>query len=334
MKVCFIILAHHQPSIFHKLIKQLSWENSDIVVHIDRRSDLKTFEMPGLDNVHFIERRRRVHWGGWSLTRTICECLDYGLQVSDADYFLYLAGTDFPVRDRQFITQFLTSKYPENFLNYYPLVPGIWGYGLINDYHLMDLKARFVDTRHGDRTGYTLKFNRILEGFVCRLERHLNRYLLPRDKSWISFYSGSSRWCLNRDTVEFLVDYFHTKSSRKLRRYLRLSTNSDEIFFQTAILNSEFKKYSESFDEEEAAEIFSHKRPPMPDEKRVYLHYIDWNPEREDPAILDESDLNALDASGKLFACKFTEEKSMGLVEIIEKRLSGDSMQERRAMKN
>ncbi len=189
----------------------------------------------------------------------------------------------------------------------------------------MDLKARFMDARHSERIDYKRKINIFLAGLVDKLESELNKRLLPRDKNWTSFYSGSSRWCLNRDTVQFLVSYFHSRSSRKLRRYLRLATNSDEIFFQTAILNSDFKKYCESFNESEAEEIFSHKRPPMPDEKRVYLHYIDWNPEREDPAILDESDLIEMDASGKLFACKFTEEKSLGLIEILEKRLSGKS---------
>ena len=326
MKICFIILAHHQPNVFHKLIKQLCWENADIVVHVDRRSNLKEFEITGYDNIHFIKRRKKVHWGGWSLTHTICECLEYGLKVSDADYFLYLAGTDFPIKHRQLINHFLASKYPTNFLNYYPLVPGIWGYGLISNYHFMDIKARFMDTRHGEQIDYKRQINKFFVNLVGKLESQLNKRLLPREKTWISFYSGSSRWCLNRDTIQFLVDYVHSRSSRKLRSYLRLATNSDEIFFQTAILNSDFKKYCELFDESEAVEIFSHKRPPMPDEKRVYLHYIDWNPEREDPAILDESDLAELDASGKLFACKFMEEKSMGLIEILEKRLSGKSL--------
>jgi hypothetical protein len=241
---------------------------------------------------------------------------------------MYLAGTDFPVKHRQFIGRFLASKHPINFLNYYPLVPGIWGYQLIRDYRLKDLKARFMDPRHGAKRDYKLKIDKFLAGLVDNIEALLNKHLLPRKKGWISFYSGSSRWCLNRDTVQFLVDYFHSRSSRKLRWYLRMSTNSDEIFFQTAILNSEFRKYCESFDESEADEIFSHKRPPMPDEKRVYLHYIDWNPEREDPAIMVESDLIEIDASGKLFACKFTEEKSLALIDILEERLAGKSFDE------
>ena len=326
MKICFIILAHHQPGVFHRLVKQLCWDNSDIIVHIDKRSDLSEFEVTGHDNIHFIKKRKKVVWGGWSLTSTICECLEYALEVSDADYFMYLAGTDFPIKHRQVISGFLAEKHPINFLNYYPLVPGIWGYGLIRTYRLRDLKACFVDERHSESGRQKVGINQFLANLVGKTEVHLNKYLLPRDKSWVSFYSGSSRWCLNRETIRFMVEYFHSASSKKLRNYLRLATNSDELFFQTAILNSDFKKYCMAFDESEATEMFERKREPMPDEKRVYLHYIDWNPERENPAILDESDLPALDESGKFFACKFTEEKSLGLIEMLEEKLSDISV--------
>ena len=326
MKVCFIILAHHQPAIFHKLIRQLSWENSDIIVHIDKRSDLKEFEIPDQSNIHFIRKRNKVVWGGWSLTSTICKCLEYALEVSDADYFMYLAGTDFPIKHRQFINKFLTENHPANFLNFYPLVPGIWGYGLIRYYQLKDLKARFIDERHDKKKQHKSKINIFFAGVVGKIETLLNEHLLPRNKDWIFFYSGSSRWCLNRESTRFLVGYFNSRSSRRLKNYLRLARNSDEIFFQTAILNSEFKKYCISFDESEAMEIFNHQKEPMTDERRVYLHYIDWNPERENPAILDESDLSSLENSGKFFACKFTAEKSLGLIKLLEERLSGRSV--------
>jgi hypothetical protein len=135
MKICFIILAHHQPKIFHKLIKQLCWENSDIIVHIDRRSNFEEFVVTGHDNVYFMNNRKSVYWGGWSLTRTICECLEYGLE---------------------------------------------------------DLKACFVDARHGEQKAYKLKINRFLAGCIDKLERTLNKYLLPREINWISYFSDNS----------------------------------------------------------------------------------------------------------------------------------------------
>lgn len=322
MKICFVVLAHHQPQMFRKLIRHISGDNCDVVVHIDKRSNINDFAVSGVANVHFMERRKKVYWSGWSQTRTYCEALQYALRVSDADYFMFLAGTDFPIQRLEVILKFLSERFPANFLNYYPLVPGIWGYGLIERYRLNDLKGSLIDIRNSQQSD-TSTVRGFLGHLVIKAEQKLDSMLPPRNTAWIKFYSGSSRWCLNRDTVRFVVDYYHSRKSSRLRNYLRLCANSDEIFFQTAILNSPHKEQCTGFDESAAREIFENKRAPMPDEKRVYFHYIDWSPEREDPAILVEADLQRLKDSGKFFACKFMDDKSLGLVTLIEREMLG-----------
>jgi hypothetical protein len=238
---------------------------------------------------------------------------------------MYLSGTDFPIQRAEVITAFLSERYPANFLNWYPLVPGIWGYGLIDSYRFSDLKACFFDVR-SPRNPQTSMVRRVLENLTIKIEAKLNSRFQPRNTNWTNFYSGSSRWCLNRETVRFVVDYYRSSESKKLRNYLRLCANSDEIFFQTAILNSKHKEQCVGFDECVAKEIFRNKRPPMPDEARVYFHYIDWSPEREDPAILVESDFQRVKKSGKMFACKFMDEKSLGLVKLIEREMLGANL--------
>jgi hypothetical protein len=345
MKICFIVLAHHQPRIFHELIRNITWPNSDVVVHIDKRSDINQFPISGFANVRCMQNRRRVHWSGWSLTKTICAALEYALQVSDADYFLYMSGTDFPIQRADVITEFLKKHYPTNFLNYYPLVPGIWGIGLIDRYWLNDLKASLININPKDAAGRgehwdeALQYRtypnvsymrRMLGNFSTKALRKLNdRFFIPRNTTWTNFYCGSAKWCLNRETVRFVVDYYHARESRNLRNYLRLCANSDEIFFQTSILNSKHKEQCLGFDEVEAKEIFENKRPPMPDEKRVNLTYVDWSEEREDPAILVESDFQRLKDSGNFFAMKFTDDKSFQLVKRIERELLGGGDAER-----
>lgn len=317
MKVCFIIMAHHQTEVFQKLVDQICWDNSDIIVHVDKRADLKKFDLLKRNNIHFLKKRKKVHWCGWSQTKTMLELLRHGLKLSDANYFIFLAGTDFPIKNRRALTEFLTAKYPANFLNHYPLVPDIWGYALISRYRLTDLRGKFADPRfYGQKNVSKIRVK--LGNLVSKFEIKLNERFAPRNTTWVNFYHGSTRWCLNRETVQYLVNYFQSKSSQRLKKYLRLAGNSDEIFIQTAILNSPMKKYCIGFNEVVANEIFENKRPPHPDEIRVYLHYIDWSPEREDPAILDESDFDSLLSSNKFFACKFTAEKSLGLINLFE----------------
>ncbi len=82
MKICYIIVAHHQPNTFKKLISHLSTKHADIVVHIDRRVNEDLFRTPDNGGVHFMQDRRAVHWAGGSQTSTMCDALAYGLGVS------------------------------------------------------------------------------------------------------------------------------------------------------------------------------------------------------------------------------------------------------------
>ena len=55
-------------------------------------------------------------------------------------------------------------------------------------------------------------------------------------------------------------------------------------------------------------------------EEPVYHHYIDWDPERENPALLNSGDLEKIDASGKWFIRKVDAEKSQDLLDILRQR--------------
>jgi hypothetical protein len=315
MKVCFVVIAHHQPRIFHQLVRNIAHETSDVVIHIDRRVDPGAFQGVSAPNVHYMKKRYRVNWSGWSLTRTIVAALEYALKVSDASYFVYLAGTDFPIQPQAALSRYLAGQYPANILNYYPLVPGIWGYALIDRFYFNDLLSYLIDIR--DLKNKPAGIRGRLADLVFGLQGVMNKRYQPRDSGFMNFYSGSSRWCLNRDTVQFVVDYYHGADSTRLKNYLRCCANSDEIFFQTTILNSVHRQQCFGFDETEARAIFAGEKPAWPDEKRVYLHYIDWSPEREDPAILTEADFDSLVHSGKYFACKFMDDRSLGLVDLL-----------------
>lgn len=291
-----------------------------MVVHVDRRSDFRAFARENERNVHFVRPRQAVHWPGWSITAAILKTLRFALKVSDAQYFLFLAGTDFPIKHHSHIFKRLEKVYPQNFLNHYPLVPGIWGYGLAARFHLAEYKARVFDARYRE-SDQANPLQLALLSALTALQNALNDRYAPRDIARFRLYHGSTRWCLNRETVEFLVAYFYSSQSRNLRRFLKLSSSSDEIFTQTAVLNSALSVQCAGFDASESEDIFNGSRAPLPDEKRVYFHYIDWNPEREDPAILDESDFESLLESDKLFACKFRHPKSAGLMEMLHNQV-------------
>lgn len=55
------------------------------------------------------------------------------------------------------------------------------------------------------------------------------------------------------------------------------------------------------------------------EENKVNLHYIDWSPQREDPAILVESDLERIRLSRKYFARKVDGVRSAGLLDALDR---------------
>lgn len=317
MKICFVVVAHHQPRMFRRLMHNIGSADADVVVHIDKRADLAQFLMFDSSHVHFVEKRRKVHWAGWSQTRTLCETLEHAIAVSDAEYFIFLAGTDFPIKRLELLSDLLEDLRPLNLLNHKPLVKGTWGYWRIQRYSLIDLKTSFISMKspNDPQVGRLRKF---MGSLIVEAEKRMKAHLPPRNTRWINFYIGSNRWCLNRQTVRYVVDYYRSSASRELRNFLRLSDSSDEIFFQTAIMASPHGAHCVGYDD--VKEILDGRIPPIRSGKGVF-HYVDWNSERENPAILDDRDFDALVQSGKFFACKFTDDRSMSLVDRIEREL-------------
>lgn len=320
MRVCFVVMAHHEPQIFGRLLRALASPAADVVVHIDRRVEISQFTRAAPAGVHFLEHRHAVNWSGWSQMVTTIDLLAAGLARSNADYFIFLAGTDFPIRRQSDLLQHLEDVFPYNLLNHYPLMPGLWGFGLIDTFRLIDFRSQSGDIRMADDPAASDE-RRLAKQIASEIEVGINRRFYPRNTGLTRFFHGSTRWCLNRETAAFLVDYFLSEESAPLRDYLSMCPNGDELFVPTAVFNSPLKHICLNFDDAETEDIFAGTRPPLPDEKRVYLHYIDWSPEREDPAILKLSDYPALRQSSKFFACKFLADRSTELLDVIERDL-------------
>jgi len=130
---------------------------------------------------------------------------------------------------------------------------------------------------------YTFKLQKIV-----RIKRKL-----PYDV-FHKLYWGSTYWSLTRDSLQYVLDF--TKQNKKALRSMKFTICSEEIYFQTILLNSEYI------------------------EKTVNdnLRYIDWSSGRYgSPAFLDITDYNKIKQSNKLFARKFHEKYSQELKKML-----------------
>ena len=111
-------------------------------------------------------------------------------------------------------------------------------------------------------------------------------------------YGGSGWWALSRLAAEHVVDT--ADRSPELVRYFRRTRVSDEIFFQTILMNSPL---SESIVNDD-------------------LRYLEWrNPAvAGGPAVLRREDFASIERSPKLFARKFDVTQDSAILDLIDAR--------------
>lgn len=110
----------------------------------------------------------------------------------------------------------------------------------------------------------------------------------------VSYYFGSSWWCLNDVMVKWIFKYID-----KYPKYIRLFKHSlcpDECFFQTLIMNSPYANFV------------------LP-----YLHFIKWEHGASSPKILTINDFEDLKDSKKLIARKFDIDVDSEIIEKLKK---------------
>lgn len=288
MKQGILITAHKNLS---HLIKIVDWFDNDFLffIHIDKKTLPKINEIELLkkkNNVALICQKYRVNWGGGvnHLKSTIF-LIQEALKYKDVEYFHLISGSDFPIKDYQYFRDFFLKNRGKEFIAYSELPKKNWsGNGGLDRL----LYFRFYDIFNAKN-----KFNNLILELTYILQKkiHLIRQI---DKKFPKLYGGSDWWTLSRECLKYVMQFLKT-NPHFLRRF-RFSFCATEIFFQTIILNSNFKE-----------KIINNN-----------LRFIEWeNRNGNCPANLDESDYNKILNCEKLFARKFEYPVSLSLLNTL-----------------
>jgi Core-2/I-Branching enzyme len=303
MKISYLILAHHQPKQLFRLVKTLNSEHVSFFIYIDLKSDISQFNCYDYgSNVFFIKNRVSVNRFGYSQPQAMINLIRTAAASNEYDYFIFMSGNDYPIKDNNYIYNYLKNNYPINFINFYPLVGSADFVNNIKKYYFIDL----------------IKDSPKYINIPLRFIRFMINKLFP-NRSFIKGiipYRGSTSWCLNRQTINYIVEYLKSPKSKKYVKYFKSVWAPDEIFFQTLVLNSPYAKQCRFYERD-----ILNSRTFMKNENKAYLHYIDWSRDREDPAVLDMRDYELLKDSDLLFGRKFFEHKSDELLDKIDKNL-------------
>ncbi len=288
MKHGILITAYKN---FTQLIELIDYfdNNFEIFIHIDNKSKIPnniSHTLKGIDNVKLISNKYKVNWGGLNHLKSILHLSSEALKSSSIQYFHLISGQDFPVKQKSYFLDFFDANKGNDYLENFELPASVWNYGgmdrveYYNFYDIFDAKKK--------------------QKLITDIIQLQQKYNIKRSISnkIPKLYGGSTWWSLTRETLNYVLTY--TKDNKYFINRLKHTFCSEEIYFQSVIMNSKFSK-----------NVINDN-----------LRYIDWNERNNSlPAILDIFDYRYIKKSNKIFARKFDPLVSEKLKQKIKTRL-------------
>jgi hypothetical protein len=288
MKQAILITAYKN---IHHLKEIIDWFDDDFsfYIHIDKKSNLSDEEKRLLEEIKkaaFVSRDFKTNWGGMNHLNSILLLLREASKNGRIEYFHLISGTDFPIKSCSVFKETMLKNKGKEFIEYFEMPAKVWengGMDRILYYNLHDV----INAKSSNR--------RIISEFV-NLQKKINFKRNIAD--FPKLYGGSTWWSLSAASCQYVLEFIE-KNPSFLNRF-KYTFCAEEIFFQTIILNSPLKENV------------------VNDNQR----YILWeNRNGNIPANLDETDIEAIEKSEKLFARRFEYPASEKLVAEIKKRL-------------
>lgn len=221
MKIAYLMLVHKNPRLLKRAIAALSSQNCGFFIHIDKKSDLGAFREVGGDNVFLSERRIQVYWSEFSNVEATLQLMRQALGVCmDYEYFVFMQGSDYPLRSSQYIEKFLRQNQGNEFISLVRMPAPGYPMARINTVrYTSDLPVR--------RFIFRLLAKGSLAQRDCR--RHLGT-LKP--------YAGDACWALSRSACEYILEF--VGHNPQVLEYFRYTHVPEESLYHTILGNSPF----------------------------------------------------------------------------------------------
>ena len=274
--IAYLILVHRYPNQFKRLFRAIYHPANYYLVHVDKRSgvglqtEIQDF-LSSFANASLLKSQNML-WGGYSLVcaelRGIEELLNIG---SEWEFFINLSGQDFPLKAQTHIQDFLSRNIGMDFIK------------VANQSKIRPETLSRIEN-------YCIEFsNSILR---TPIKRPYLRGVTP--------YIGGQWMILSRKFCEYIC---YSPEVKRFERFYRHTFISDEAFFQTVIMNTNYK-----------ATIVN-------DDKRTIV-WVPMGTIKLRPKDFTSEDAEFLLASQGLFARKFDETVDAGILSTLESNLS------------
>lgn len=279
-RVACIISAYRLPDMLVRLVRCLEAPGWCTYIHVDARTTDDVYRamqdpLAHREDVTFLPRHA-CYWGDFGHVRATLAGLRTLIETERPfDYVVLLTGQDYPLKSSAVIAETLARAGGRIFMRAMPIPNEHWTDGGSYRY-----ENRFYHIRGREFSFPGAPFpNTRLNGAWSRLSRVLHLYRsFPRG---LQPFGGSSYWMMPADAARYVDERARTDPG--LIRFFRHVRIPDEIFFQTLIMNSPFRKRLADGD----------------------LRYVDWREGGNSPRVLTCEDLPSLATTDALFARKF-----------------------------
>ncbi len=243
MRIAYIILAHKLPGQLVRLVRKLNTKDVQFFIHVDKKTGDETYRemaepLREYDNVFFLKRHVCI-WGDFGHVEATLEgirtILGMGLEF---DYVMLLTGQDYPIKSNKQIHDALNKSNGNSFIENFALPSDRWkdesgGMDRLNYlyFNWRGRRRRFLKTQKIIPRSFYDGLLRVAEILQIR----------PRLPENYTVFGGSSYWCLSRECIEYINDFVNQHPDYV--KYFRQATISDEIFFQTILMNSPLKDH-------------------------------------------------------------------------------------------
>ena len=222
MRVAVLILASYAPRALFATAAYFAPSDVDIFVHLDAKTDLAGYlaqTEPYPPRVKFLDARRRVYWGGFSMVEATLDLLRSASSAGPYDRYVFISDNSLPVRALDGFFAVLAAH--EDMIVCKAPTPEQQAYYedfFLNDEDLFDYRRGGFHAAPVDSATQE------------RIERFLA--LKKRGKTPVATLRSHASWVLAPDSARLALD---AAEDERWMESCRFAFGADEFFFPTLI---------------------------------------------------------------------------------------------------
>lgn len=278
VRLAYVISAYKLPRNLIRLVRRLSVDGEQVIVHVDKRSRAAVFdEMFGalepLPTVHFLARHRSAYASYGHVLATLKGLERLRNSAAAYDFVVLLTGQDYPIKPLSAIRAQFARHTDRTYMSHFRMPAESWHEGGMNR-----LTRWHFSTPHG----------------LHAVPRRWLGPLVPHDLPFgLVPWGGSGYWTMCRRHVDYVLNFLDR--SPAYLRFFRRAGIPDEMFFQTILMNG------------------PHAHEVINDDLRC----VDWT-RADVPAVFESEDLDLLAARPEPFARKFDSTRDEAILDALD----------------